>query len=57
MVKYVPLKAALERDGRPSIDLTFNQIEQFEGPLPNSAGQYQAWWANEGPGNHVQARA
>ena len=38
--------------------LSFDRIEAILGfPLPKSAGSYQAWWANQVGGGHVQANA
>ena len=58
--KYAPLEQYLrnlpahQREGT----LSFEQIERIiNAKLPPSAYQYQAWWANEKEGNHVNARA
>ena len=38
--------------------LTFDQIESLLGfALPRSAKSYQAWWANQKNGRHVQANS
>jgi hypothetical protein len=38
--------------------MSFAQIEEVIGrDLPDSARRYQAWWANERSGSHVQARS
>jgi hypothetical protein len=38
------------------LTLTFDQIEQIiRAPLPGSARQYQAWWANQSGKGHSQA--
>jgi hypothetical protein len=60
MSKYTPLQNYLS--GLPAnqndITLTFEQIERIlNDPLPASAYQHQAWWANEQDGNHVEAHA
>jgi hypothetical protein len=58
--KYNPLKNYL-RDlpaNQKELTLSFEQIEQIiNSKLPPSAYRYQAWWANEKEGNHVNARA
>ena len=58
--KYAPLEHYL-RDIPPTqreVTLAFEQIERIlNDKLPPSAYQYQAWWANEKEGNHVNARA
>jgi hypothetical protein len=58
--KYTPLEQYL-RDlpaNQTQVTLGFEQIERIlNGRLPPSAHQYQAWWANEKEGNHVNARA
>ena len=58
--KYTPLEKYLR--GLPAnqkeATLSFEQIERIiNGKLPPSAYGYQAWWANEKEGNHVNARA
>jgi hypothetical protein len=37
--------------------MTFDEVAELVGPLPQSAWRHQAWWANEAAGNHVQARS
>ena len=58
--KYTPLENYL-RDlpaNQKEIVLSFEQIERIiSAKLPPSAYEYQAWWANEKEGNHVNARA
>ncbi len=58
--KYTPLEHYL-RDlpaSQKEITLTFDQIERIlNDKLPHSAYEYQAWWANEKEGNHVNAQA
>lgn len=40
------------------VTLTFEQIERvLNDKLPPSAYQYQAWWANQKEGSHVEAHA
>jgi hypothetical protein len=58
--KYTPLENYLR--GLPAtqkeVALSFEQIERIiNAKLPASAYEYQAWWANEKEGNHVNARA
>jgi hypothetical protein len=56
--KYDPLKGFLAKGSGDAICLSFAQIEQIIGePLPSSAADHRAWWANEANGPHVQARA
>ena len=58
--KYAPLEKYLRElpaDLR-EVTLGFEQIERIlKDNLPSSAYEYQAWWANEKEGNHVNARA
>ncbi len=58
--KYTPLEHYLH--GLPvtqkEVTMTFEQIERIlNDKLPPSTYEYQAWWANEKEGNHVNARA
>lgn len=58
MGKYDRLEEFLKLTGRPSVELTFEKIEELIGDsLPHSAGRHAAWWANEADGKHVQARS
>ena len=59
MAKYQPLSDYLRQwDRRVEHGLTFAEIERVLGfPLPSSARKYQAWWANQRNGRHVQANA
>ena len=57
MSKYDPLREHLERSGRDSVSMSFEEIADLVGGLPPSAYRHQAWWANEREGRHVQARA
>lgn len=60
MAKYDPLHEHLKDvpSDRREIRLAFSLIESILGAgLPASARIYQAWWANETVGSHVQARA
>ena len=58
--KYTPLEHYL-RDlpaNQKEVALSFEQIERIiSAKLPPSAYEYQAWWANEKEGNHVNTRA
>jgi hypothetical protein len=58
--KYTPLEHYLYDlpELQKEVTLSFEQIERIlNDKLPPSAYQYQAWWANEKEGNHVNARA
>lgn len=61
MAKYDPLRAMLgtrAAKGETRVTLSFAEIEEVLGePLPRSAREYQAWWANEAEGMHVQSHA
>lgn len=58
--KYLPLEKYLT--GLPTniheLTLSFEQIERIiKNKLPKSAQEYNAWWANEVNGSHVEAKA
>lgn len=60
MSKYDPLRDYLKKLSlaQNEITLSFQQINKIlEAELPKSAYQYNAWWANEVNGPHVQAHA
>lgn len=58
MGKYDPLFEHLCRADDAPLEMTLNDIERLVGPLPTSAWEHPAWWANESEGGrHVQARA
>ncbi len=60
MAKYDPLKEYLLNlpETQNEITLGFEQIEEIiRGKIPNSAYEYNAWWANEKNGVHVSAHA
>jgi hypothetical protein len=61
VAKYDPLRRFLERlePHTHEIMLSFQQIESMIGaPLPPSAHEHQAWWANPTPPHrHTHARA
>ncbi|SEQ23831.1 hypothetical protein SAMN04488000_102271 [Lentzea albida] len=47
--KYAPLTgrlAAVTRDGRQGVELSFAEISDLVGGLPASAYEHRAWWAN-----------
>ena len=58
--KYTPLEHYL-RDlsaNQQEVTLPFEHIEKIlNDKLPRSAYQYQAWWANQRTGSHVEAHA
>jgi len=57
--KYKPLQNWLiqQREDKATIGVTFQEIESLLGqPLPNSAREHRAWWANDAtPGRHSLA--
>lgn len=58
--KYAPLSSYLASlpESQTEATLTFGQIEAILGArLPPSARSYQAWWANQRQGSHVEAAA
>lgn len=58
--KYIPLENYLRDlpEDQREITLGFAAIERIlNDRLPPSAYGYQAWWANEKEGNHVNARS
>ncbi len=58
--KYAPLEHYLRElpVNQREVTLGFEQIERIlNDKLPPSAYEYQAWWANEKEGNHVNARS
>ena len=59
MAKYDALGKHLARlDRSRKHRLSFDRIESVLGfTLPRSAKSYQAWWANQKNGRHVQANA
>lgn len=55
MGKYEPLRdylAGLAGDEEP---MTFTQLEQLVGPLPDSAREHRAWWGNDDYKSQSQA--
>ncbi len=58
MSKYSPLRQYLASRQADEAPMTFADVERVLGfGLPNSARSYQAWWANESSGSHVQKQA
>lgn len=57
MAKYDPLRGHLLLSGQRRMTMSFDQVAALVGPLPRSAYDHQAWWANEQQGQHVQADA
>lgn len=57
MSKYTPLRRHLANESGPSVTMTFVEIDELVGGLPDSARRYRAWWSNERDGSHVQAHA
>jgi len=58
--KYSPLEEHLRNlpASQREVTLSFEQVERIiNDKMPPSAHEYQAWWANEKEGNHVNARA
>lgn len=55
-MKYLPIADFLGAQETGRVRLGFSDVESILGaPLPKSAAEYQAWWAND-PG-HSQAKA
>lgn len=57
MAKYDPLFEQLCSAPAEPVEMTFTQVAQLVGGLPESARKHQAWWSNEQDGRHVQAKA
>ena len=58
MGKYDPLFDCLKKQIGFRLSVRFSEIEEILGePLPPSAHEHAAWWANESEGQHVQARS
>lgn len=58
--KYTPLEQYLRgiSETQKELTMSFVQVEQIiNDKLPPSAYQYQAWWANQKEGSHVEAFA
>jgi hypothetical protein len=52
--KYGPLRGHLASSTGDRIQMTFTEVEDLVGRLPDSARRHRAWWAN---GSHVEAQA
>jgi hypothetical protein len=52
--KYGPLRDHLAGQAGSQVQMTFAQIENLVGRLPDSARLHRAWWAN---GSNIEARA
>lgn len=50
MSKYSALRRQLEHEAGPSVEMTFDEIDQVVGGLPASARRYSAWWSNDPEG-------
>lgn len=55
--KYDALRDWLASVEEATTTMSFKQIADLVGSLPQSAWKHQAWWANELSGSHVQARS
>jgi hypothetical protein len=55
--KYDALRDTLLAFDETATTMTFSEVAELVGPLPQSAWRHQAWWANEAAGSHVQARS
>ncbi len=57
MGKYEPLAEFLKDFDGDAWEASFSDIEDVLGfPLPPSAHEHRAWWANQYRGNHSQAK-
>ena len=57
MTKYAPLRDFLDHQPTDRVSLDFGKVEEVLGaPLPRSAFEHQAWWANN-PEGHSHCRA
>ena len=55
---YDPLKGYLSKQSDPVVKMSFAEVERVLGrPLPASARNHRAWWANEAVGTHSHARS
>lgn len=58
MGKYDPIREHLFKSQARTVNMTFGEISDLVGGLPQSAYTYQAWWAHESaPQSHVQKQA
>jgi hypothetical protein len=57
VTKYAPLSDFLDHQPVDEVRLAFGEVEKILGaPLPRSAYEHQAWWANN-PEGHSHCRA
>lgn len=56
MSRYDALTARLKSLAEPHVVLTFDELDQMRGGLPDSAKKYAAWWANKAS-SQAHARA
>jgi hypothetical protein len=57
MTKYTPLRDFLTHQVKTEVRLGFAEVEKILGaPLPRSAFEHQAWWANN-PEGHSHCRS
>ena len=49
MSRYDPIRARLAASGEDMETLSFEEIGDLVGGLPDSATRYAWWWANEDP--------
>lgn len=47
LAKYDPLNNELVRNGRPTIVMSFKELERLVGPLPATCYANRWWWGNE----------
>jgi hypothetical protein len=57
MGKYEPLRDYLAGRSGDEEPMTFGQLERLVGPLPASAHEYRAWWANDNKSQALAWRA
>jgi outer membrane receptor for Fe3+-dicitrate len=51
--KYEELAKYLEKQDSDLIRMTFQEVEEIIGPLPPTAYDHRAWWANSASQNHA----
>ena len=57
MGKYEPLRDYLAGRSGDEEPMTFGQVERLVGPLPYSAHEHRAWWANDNKSQALAWRA
>ncbi len=57
MGKYEPLRDYLAGRSGDEQPMTFSQVERLVGPLPYSAHEHRAWWANDNKSQALAWRA